>query len=330
MSSCQQLPFYLTLPSDASMQVYPNNTAAEWKTRLQCPITLQGQWEVAVVEIIYPNTAYNIPLDQTIEIRQVVSFSAIQPICDVITVPAGIYDADDLIKCIDSQAPKQVNWLANQANRHENNPNPDSTVKFSFVPSERRTRMRLLSNRCTVHFPSTSVHLRNMLGFDKSTLRCIDSPAYVEKLKACLAEDDTIQPLLTQGILDDHLKELEFIQGSRANIIGPRLAGAEIISKKCINTVYGNQTLFVYCDLADYQAVGDSVAPLLRTVPIKGNSAFQMIVEKFDSPHYVKVIRNYIETVEVSLASDLGKNADFKVGKSLVKLHLRKVVMPNA
>ena len=70
-----RLPFYLTLPSDASMNLYPKNTAAEWTTKLQTPISLQGQWEVALVEFMYPNTAYNVPEDQTIEFWQLTNFT---------------------------------------------------------------------------------------------------------------------------------------------------------------------------------------------------------------------------------------------------------------
>jgi len=131
-------------------------------------------------------------------------------------------------------------------------------------------------------------------------------------------------------ILADHEKEVQLLIDPAKGYANLITTSVEIVSPKCINTAFGNQTLFVYCDMADYQPVGDSVAHILRTVPIKANSAFQMIVEKFDTPHYVKVIRNYIENVEITIASDLGKDAEFKVGKSLAKLHLRKVETPQS
>lgn len=52
--------FYLTLPSNASMQLNPNNTAAKYKTELSSAIELSGDWEAALVEISYPRTFYNI------------------------------------------------------------------------------------------------------------------------------------------------------------------------------------------------------------------------------------------------------------------------------
>ena len=45
--------FYITLPSDGSKDVFPNNTAANSKTRLATPISLVGEWDVALYEIHY-------------------------------------------------------------------------------------------------------------------------------------------------------------------------------------------------------------------------------------------------------------------------------------
>ena len=43
--------FYLTLPSNSSFTNYPKNTLAEYTTQLPRPIQLDGEWEVALVEI---------------------------------------------------------------------------------------------------------------------------------------------------------------------------------------------------------------------------------------------------------------------------------------
>ncbi len=51
----------MTLPSNSSMNVHPDNTLTEYKVRLPQPLTLQGEWEVALVEITYPHRWYNVP-----------------------------------------------------------------------------------------------------------------------------------------------------------------------------------------------------------------------------------------------------------------------------
>jgi hypothetical protein len=45
--------FYITLPSDGSKDVFPSNSAANFKTRLATPISLVGEWDVALYEIHY-------------------------------------------------------------------------------------------------------------------------------------------------------------------------------------------------------------------------------------------------------------------------------------
>ncbi len=52
--------FYVTLPSNSSMKVYPNNTLSRYTTRLINQINLKGKWEVAITEIHYPFSWYNI------------------------------------------------------------------------------------------------------------------------------------------------------------------------------------------------------------------------------------------------------------------------------
>jgi len=52
--------FYMTLPSNSSSQYYPDNTVACFKTRLSTPVSLSGDWEVALFEIEYPRSYYNV------------------------------------------------------------------------------------------------------------------------------------------------------------------------------------------------------------------------------------------------------------------------------
>ena len=67
--------FYLTLPSNASMKMYPDNTLAHYITDLPRRIVLSGEWECGLVEIQNPHTWYNIEskatwlfLDETIDL----------------------------------------------------------------------------------------------------------------------------------------------------------------------------------------------------------------------------------------------------------------------
>ena len=54
--------FYLTLPSNNSMGYYPENTLAQFTSRLPNVINLSGDWEVGLVEIQYPHNWFNVPI----------------------------------------------------------------------------------------------------------------------------------------------------------------------------------------------------------------------------------------------------------------------------
>ena len=48
--------FSLHLPSNVQPSRFPNNTAGDFSTQLDQPITLDGEYEVALTEISYPNS----------------------------------------------------------------------------------------------------------------------------------------------------------------------------------------------------------------------------------------------------------------------------------
>ena len=55
--------FYVTLPSTSSFKYFPENKLSSFTTHLHTPLRLEGDWEVALVEINYPRTWYNIAGD---------------------------------------------------------------------------------------------------------------------------------------------------------------------------------------------------------------------------------------------------------------------------
>ena len=57
--------FYLTLPSNSSMDYYPENIVANFKTRLANLISLEGDWDVVLYEIQYKKTWYTINYEDT-------------------------------------------------------------------------------------------------------------------------------------------------------------------------------------------------------------------------------------------------------------------------
>lgn len=53
--------FHITIPSDSSMKLFPDNTTTHFMVQLPRRLTLNGRWSVALVEIEYPQTFSAIP-----------------------------------------------------------------------------------------------------------------------------------------------------------------------------------------------------------------------------------------------------------------------------
>ena len=59
--------FYVTLTSNSCKNYYAQNNASLFRIQLASPIALDGNWEVALTEITYPNNWNNlcVPFDPT-------------------------------------------------------------------------------------------------------------------------------------------------------------------------------------------------------------------------------------------------------------------------
>lgn len=52
--------FYVTLPSNSSHVYFPKNTHSSFRTKLSSPLTLNGNWDVGLSEIVIPRNWFNV------------------------------------------------------------------------------------------------------------------------------------------------------------------------------------------------------------------------------------------------------------------------------
>ncbi|GFT25895.1 uncharacterized protein TNCV_1518531 [Trichonephila clavipes] len=55
--------FHILLPSNASMNYFPQNTSDHFQTKLAYPITLNGEWECCLTEVTIPGKYFTIHPD---------------------------------------------------------------------------------------------------------------------------------------------------------------------------------------------------------------------------------------------------------------------------
>ena len=82
---------------------------------------------------------------------------------------------------------------------------------------------------------------------------------------------------------------------------------------------------YIYSDIVEYQIVGNNQAPLLRIVPTgEVNKGLNFTSKIFDSPHYIPVARNNLDTIEIDITNHLGNPIYFTSGEVVVKLHFKR------
>ena len=79
----------------------------------------------------------------------------------------------------------------------------------------------------------------------------------------------------------------------------------------------GFDTIYAYTDVVESRIVGDSLAPLLRALPVSGSQG-ATVSDRF----YVPVL--YFHFIEMDIRNDTGRRVPFEYGRVTVTLHFRR------
>lgn len=284
--------FYITLPSNVKSDFF-DNTAANFKTKLAQRIDLKGDWEVGLASISYTNSWYNLQNQGTINIKYF-NGTAHTLFEQPVVIYQGRYDTiNDLINLINLKFSKM----------QESYP----SMKLPELYLEEKSKivsikLGLLRNRFV--FPELSENICNMLGFKKKS---IDERAGTQLLE--YAEELNAQPDETRGEYDPPEAPTKKIK---------------IHADKIFNLSLGYNSIYVYCDVVKHSFVGDSLSPLLRFVEIPPNYSYgEQVVCTYPDTHYIPLITNEFETIEIAIRNDIGDLMPFVSGRSIIVLHFR-------
>ena len=81
--------------------------------------------------------------------------------------------------------------------------------------------------------------------------------------------------------------------------------------------------LYVYSDIVEHQIVGDTRAPLLRTVAVQNRYGKDISIN-YERPHYIPVKQKLFQEIEIDIRDSAGRKIPFQRGRVVVKLHFRK------
>jgi hypothetical protein len=288
------MSFYLTLPSNSSEKFYPDNTVAQFTTKLQTARELTGSWEVALAEISFTKTWHTVPLNTGMFIYSCEPGTQIAlplPIRDSITAtdfhfeisfPFGYYDT--------------VVHLAEAMNTAVN----EMSTRTNFPAIDNQTGEHLMIKQDRDKWPAFRYSLNN-----KRFGAMLQPGTFVEF-------DDNISTVL--GLRNNRLTN----SGTSATLIWG--------SGMC-DLSGGIQDLYIYVDVVEHVPVGDTEAPLLRIVNANGRIG-EYIHRIYDRPRYIPVQKNRFDSIECNIRDRFGKLVSFEGGQVVVTLHFRRTINP--
>jgi hypothetical protein len=282
--------------------MYPNNSQCCFKVKLPKTIHIEKEsWEVALAQLITPSQFLNISKHEA----------------EFHLVTANV----DLLKAIEKANRKRDNMSINPIRRNETSGKPDKwDIRFQFEPGSYNSPAHVLGVMNEV--------LQNSIGEELASKNITLHIGYAEALKrpkfgfTNIGQTGvTFHPFLFLKLGGNP----EF----QGEIIHP---GKNIIQmfKYSPNLDAGYNHLYIYSDIAEYNVVGDTLAPILRVTPFKTSNAYenvngsQHINHELSNLQYIPVSKSEFDTIHIQITGDAGIPVQFVIGKTIVKLHFRQ------
>ena len=334
---------YITLISNASLNAFPDNSPSNFTTRFDPPLELHGQgFEVALVDILYPNSWKNIPEGEN---EQSYSFrlSAKKLVRSGGRSRLGTGFVRSSSSSSSSSPPSLDNHDKENDISHDSGRN-DFTEKDFLEPRlvtvdeqtvtlpdrhydaldqilfvlNARVRKSLLnlstkSSNSSSYSPSSSLPYKEFHFPNKQSRVDIFTFKKIQG-KVLIHLSDYITLTLTRQLAD--------LLGFKETVHrGPTLDLADF--EVSLNLDLGS--LFVYLNIVQDRVVGDVRAPLIGLLPVsKKHTGLKLASRYFYTPQYFPLKSNFIDSVTCNIRDENGRLIPFKDGQTTLTLHLRR------
>ena len=285
------------------MDYYPDNTLANFRVKLGKPIILDGPYEVALTEIIYPHRRLTVqPSEAWIDVVTTVKKKVDKPV-DGKKKQEPKLKLKTTMKSNHSKKPV-INKEAvrtNEAPRTKRKIVTESAVSRYTLPAgtydtaqDLLKAIQMLTMDSGVFFNMDQVSGLFRVDLKNNVVKTTLSPRMAHMLGFLLAEE---QVEITKSVPAQHLPHLDSTAHS----------------------------LYIYTSIVDHQLVGNAVAPLLRVVCPDADKLGQTVSEKYIKPNYLPVSSSYIDTIDVQIRTTTGHLFPFLSGTPVVlTLHFVK------
>lgn len=324
----------LSLPSDSSMDLYPDNTISHYRIKLDRPIELEDgfDYEVGMTGFIYPKTWYNIgryelcALSTSHRLPEGEDIAPASLVDDMASLSLGAptpvrtnaeYVVDrgdvnghgyppsgsDTPPTAYEEPPQNPDALAQSRPPQYGEYDQRKAFKFQLQPGRYRDTDHVIQelNRKRA-WSGITFYYKQVT--DQVTIEI--SARQAGKIRLRMTPDLSLK----LGFGPD-----EFMW---AGPYGARITSLGVSRMEPINMIH------VHCDIiqsAHY--VGHQMAPLLKSVGISGKHGDIVTFEPQWIDFFPLRLRRF-DTIQVLLSSDTGRPVPFERGRSLVKLHIRR------
>jgi len=288
--------FIVTLPSNASMKLYPTNKPGDYKTKLATLLDLEsagGDWEVALVDIQMPHSWYNFR-------EAAIVVAALEPndrklltgASTVVSTDGSSGASKDFLEAVNALTTEKYlvakvvveagyylspEAIAQRIVAQLNAVLKKSDVSIDYDENVVLRRFSLSTKEVSLRFFTNGPNLMNNLGFG-------GAPA-PRKHGQLVTEYDV------------YTKE----------------PGAHVFDLERQGGFDRDFSVYVYTDIVKNQLVGDTMAPLLGVVPVDPKSKPDTLLYwGFNPPYYLPLRLMRFDTIHIALCTDTGKELEFR------------------
>ena len=315
--------FYVHLPSN-NISGADSNTLCNYITHLKHPISLDGEWEVALTEVSYTTSWYNIASTSQ---------------CSVFS-----FEGIDLSKAKEVAKQREMAGISTDKQAYDGSIHALINSKESGSGSSVVDDARIEEMGGKIHH---KIRIRPGFYSTKELVYTINRLLMKESAGA----EPPLLELGPDGFLasvtgkrtnpETDKTEDSFINitGDAAEFLGYYWNGDQklepthpsegrhmMVCARRAQAKRGRFCMFVYTDIIRGIHVGDTISNLLRIVEIPDNINFgDQVTCRYDVPEYKRLVSNHIPSIHMYIKDDCGADMPFEFGRTIVTLHFRRV-----
>jgi len=82
--------------------------------------------------------------------------------------------------------------------------------------------------------------------------------------------------------------------------------------------------LYLYFDVLGPQVNGTKLAPIIQVVNVEGKYT-ELVSRIYTAPHYLPILKMCFNYIDINIKNDQDMPVNFTFGKTIVKIHFRKL-----